>query len=96
MVVNLMAYKQEQFDQIAAKILADPDSYLQFDTVSDFYKAPWLEQFPQGTNWSATGLDDGAEQFYAVIEYEQHILSISRTDTISVNLLSPIREAKMK
>ncbi|HQV25798.1 MAG TPA: hypothetical protein PLR79_06795 [Acinetobacter sp.] len=96
MVVNLMAYKQEQFDQIAAKILADPDSYLKFDTVSDFYKAPWLEQFPQGTNWSATGLDDGAEQFYAVIEYEQHILSISRTDTISVNLLSPIRDAKMK
>lgn len=24
----------------------------------------------KGTTWSATGLDDGAEQFYAMIEYQ--------------------------
>ena len=32
-------------------------------------KATWLDEFPQGTTWSATGLDDGAEHFYAIIEY---------------------------
>lgn len=66
MLLNLEAFKQQKFDQVAAKIMADPDQYLGFDSVSDFYKAEWLDEFPQGTTWSATGLDDGAEQFYAI------------------------------
>nr|WP_314369205.1 hypothetical protein [uncultured Acinetobacter sp.] len=86
MLLSLEAFKQQKFDQIAAKIMADPESYLAFDSVSDFYKAEWLDEFPQGTIWSATGLDDGAEQFYAVIEYGNHYLYISRMERVTVKL----------
>lgn len=86
MLLSLDAFKQQKFDQMAAKIMADPDMYLDFDSVSDFYKAVWLDEFPQGTIWSATGLDDGAEQFYAVIEYGDHYLYISRTERVTVKL----------
>lgn len=86
MLVSLEAFKQQKFDQVAAKIMADPESYLAFDSVSDFYKAEWLDEFPQGATWSATGLDDGAEQFYAVIKYGNHYLYISRTERVTVKL----------
>ncbi|WP_336937387.1 hypothetical protein [Acinetobacter modestus] len=86
MLLSLEAFKQQKFDQLAAKIMADPESYLAFDSVSDFYKAEWLDEFPQGTIWSATGLDDGAEQFYAVIEYGNHYLYISRMERVTVKL----------
>ena len=86
MLLSLEAFKQQKFDQLAAKIMADPESYLAFDSVSDFYKAEWLDEFPQGTAWSATGLDDGAEQFYAVIEYGNHYLYISRMERVTVKL----------
>ncbi|ENX63898.1 MULTISPECIES: hypothetical protein [Acinetobacter] len=86
MLLSLEAFKQQKFDQMAAKIMADPEHYLTFDSVSDFYKAAWLDEFPQGTRWSATGLDDGAEQFYAVIEYGDHYLYISRMERVTVKL----------
>ena len=86
MLLSLEAFKQQKFDQVAAKIMADPESYLAFDSVSDFYKAEWLDEFPQGATWSATGLDDGAEQFYAVIEYGNHYLYISRMERVTVKL----------
>ena len=86
MLLNLDAFKQQRFDQIAAKIMDNPDIYLDFDSVSDFYKAPWLDEFPLGTTWSVTGLDDGAEQFYAVIEYGDHYLYISRAEHLTVKL----------
>ena len=86
MLLSLEAFKQQKFDQVTAKIMADPESYLAFDSVSDFYKAEWLDEFPQGTTCSATGLDDGAEQFYAVIEYGNHYLYISRMERVTVKL----------
>lgn len=85
-LLSLEAFKQQKFDQVAAKIMADPKLYLEFESVSDFYKAAWLDEFPQGTTWSATGLDDGAEQFYAVIEYGDHYLYISRAERVTVKL----------
>ena len=36
-LLSLEAFKQQKFDQVAAKIMDDPDSYLAFDSVSDFY-----------------------------------------------------------
>ena len=36
-LLSLEAFKQQKFDQMAAKIMDDPDSYLAFDSVSDFY-----------------------------------------------------------
>lgn len=72
--------KQEQikkFDELAFEIKKNPALYVQFDSVSDFYKAKWLDDFPKGTTWSCTGLDDGAEQFYALIQLYDHYLTIN-------------------
>ncbi|EIB7122223.1 hypothetical protein AW812_RS13350 [Acinetobacter baumannii] len=76
MLLSLDAYRQQQFDQIVAKIMAEPAKYiiLDFNSVSDFYNAAWLKDFPQGTQVSATGLDDGAEEFYAVVQFKQQYL----------------------
>lgn len=74
MLLSLEAYKQQQFDQIAAKIMAEPKQYCEFNSVSDFYNAAWLKKFPQGSQISATGLDDGAEEFYAIIQFKQQYL----------------------
>jgi hypothetical protein len=74
MLLSLDAYKQQQFDQIAAKIMAEPKQYCEFNSVSDFYNAAWLNDFPQGSQISATGLDDGAEEFYAVVQFKQQYL----------------------
>ncbi|OTG65555.1 hypothetical protein [Acinetobacter silvestris] len=76
MLIDFIEYQQQQFDEMASRILAEPEKYLQFDSVSDFYKAQWLDDFPQGTVWIATGLDDGAEQFDAIIRYKNHYLEI--------------------
>ncbi|MEY2338204.1 hypothetical protein AB0879_008055, partial [Acinetobacter baumannii] len=46
MLLSLDAYKQQQFDQIAAKIMVEPEKYIDFNSVSDFYNAAWLKDFP--------------------------------------------------
>ncbi|MEW7120978.1 hypothetical protein [Acinetobacter nosocomialis] len=74
MILNLVIYKQQQFDAMAQKIMAEPEKYIDFNSVSDFYKAAWLKEFSQGTQVSATGLDDGAEEFYAVVQFKQQYL----------------------
>lgn len=74
MILNLVIYKQQQFDAMAQKIMAEPAKYIDFNSVSDFYKVAWLKDFPQGTQVSATGLDDGAEEFYGVVQFKQQYL----------------------
>lgn len=37
-LLSLEAFKQQKFDQVAAKIMDAPDSYLAFDSVSIFIK----------------------------------------------------------
>ena len=86
MIIDFIHVQKQKFDQLVQKIMAKPECFLDFDSVSDFYKAEWLDEFPQGATWSATGLDDGAEQFYAVIEYGNHYLYISRTERVTVKL----------
>ncbi len=49
MLLSLEVYKQQQFDQMAAKIMAKPKEYCEFNSVSDFYNAAWLNGFPQGS-----------------------------------------------
>jgi len=73
-VISLDIYKQQQFDESARKIIAEPEKYLDFSSVSDFYSAVWLKEFPQGSQISATGLDDGAEEFYAVVQFKKQYL----------------------
>lgn len=74
MLLSLEVYKQQQFDAVAQKIMAEPTKYIDFNSVSDFYSAVWLKEFPKGTTVSATGLDDGAEEFYAVVQFKEQCL----------------------
>ncbi|WP_447501027.1 hypothetical protein [Acinetobacter oleivorans] len=83
MLLSLDGYKQQQFDQIAAKIMAEPKEYCEFNSVSDFYNAEWLKDFPQGSQISATGLDDGAEEFYAVVQFKQQYLKFDIKESVS-------------
>ncbi|MDR2250593.1 hypothetical protein [Acinetobacter sp.] len=83
MILNLVIYKQQQFDTMAKKIIAEPEKYIDFNSVSDFYNAAWLKDFPQGTQVSATGLDDGAEEFYAVVQYKQQYLKFDIKENYS-------------
>ncbi|EXD61668.1 hypothetical protein J814_0191 [Acinetobacter baumannii 25766_1] len=36
MLLSLDTYKQQQFDQIAAKIMGEPEKYIDFNSVSGF------------------------------------------------------------
>ncbi|WP_445535283.1 hypothetical protein [Acinetobacter sp. G18] len=83
MILNLVIYKQQQFDAMAQKIMAEPTKYIDFNSVSDFYKAAWFKDFPQGTQVSATGLDDGAEEFYAVVQFKQQYLKFDIKENYS-------------
>ncbi|RJE69622.1 hypothetical protein AMS70_15820 [Acinetobacter sp. JS678] len=83
MLLSLDVYKQQQFDLIAAKIMAEPKQYCEFSSVSDFYNAEWLKDFPQGSQISATGLDDGAEEFYAVVQFKQQYLKFDIKESLS-------------
>ncbi|MGV2454781.1 hypothetical protein [Acinetobacter seifertii] len=83
MILNLVIYKQQQFDAVAQKIMAEPTKYIDFNSVSDFYKAAWLKDFPQGTRVSATGLDDGAVEFYAVVQFKQQYLKFDIKENYS-------------
>ena len=85
MLIDFIQHQLKQFDEMASRIQAAPEKYIQFDSVSDFYKAEWLKDFPKGTTWAATGLDNGAEQFYAIIEYRSHFLSISCSGQIEIH-----------
>jgi len=90
MLLSLDNYRCQQFDQVAAKIMAEPENYCDFDSVSDFYKAEWLKNFPQGTQVSATGLDDGAEEFYAVVQFKQQYLKFDIKENHSTLIFQDI------
>ncbi|ENV34836.1 hypothetical protein [Acinetobacter gerneri] len=76
MLIDFNQFQFKKFDEMVSRIKAHPQDYIDFDSVSDFYKADWLAAFPQGTTWFATGLDNGAEEFYAQIEYRHKKLTI--------------------
>lgn len=84
MIIDFQQQQLHKFDLLAEKIVAQPMLFLQFDSVADFYQASWLSEFPQGTHYACTGLDDGAEQFDAVICYKNRRLSIACYEQITV------------
>ena len=86
MIIDINEHKYKQFHDVAEKLKQYPELYLDFDSVADFFKAPFLAEFPEGTTWSATGLDDGAEQFDAVIQFKACKIRISKTEQISVDI----------
>lgn len=76
-----------QFLKVSEQLMARED--LALSSVADFYAATWLHDFPQGTTWHASGLDDGAEQFYAVIEFRGYRLSFAVAETTTLQLQLP-------
>ena len=84
MILDFEQFKRQKFKDIAIKIREFPNQYLDFETVADFYQASFLSDFPQGTIWTATGLDDGAEQFYAIIEYKDLYIKINKDKNVEV------------
>lgn len=76
MLIDLIAMQKQKFQQLADKIKAQPECYLNFDSLADFYHAAWLNYFPKGTTWTVTGLDDGADEFDIRIEYRDIYLII--------------------
>jgi len=81
MIINFVQIQKQKFEELVEKIMAQPEQYLDFDSVSDFYKAPWLDHFPQGTRWSTSGLDDGAEEFCIQIKYRELVFNIEIQST---------------
>ncbi|CAM9161297.1 MULTISPECIES: hypothetical protein [Acinetobacter] len=77
MIIDFQQAQLQKFMALAMKIEAQPELYVQFDSVSDFYKADWLQDFPNGTTWYVSGLDDGADEFHVVIDYATAQLQIS-------------------
>lgn len=82
MIIDFIEIQKQKFDGIVQRIMAEPEKYLDFDSISDFYKSTWLDQLPKGTTWTVSGLDDGAEEFDIYIEYRNHYLSIHIQDPI--------------
>lgn len=91
-IIDFKAMQKMKFKTLALKIQHNPEAYLDFDHVADFYQAVWLQSFPQGTTWYATGLDDGAQEFYAKIIYEDYVLSLScgTTHSASFGILNSV------
>ena len=77
MIIDFQQAQLQKFIAFAKRIEAEPELYLQFDSVSDFYKVDWLQEFPSGTQYYVSGLDDGADEFDIVICYGNAQLQIS-------------------
>ena len=76
-IIDFKAMQKDKFKTLALRIQQQPEHYLDFNSVADFYQAAWLQDFPQGTQYYATGLDDGAEEFYAKLTYADYCLTLS-------------------
>ena len=44
MIIDFHQAQLQKFIALAMKIEAEPELYLQFDSVSDFYKVDWLQE----------------------------------------------------
>lgn len=87
MLIDFQLEQRKKFDALAHRILDHPQAYLSFDSIADFYAAPWLLQFPHGTQWTAAGLDDGAEEYCIRIHYQAQYLRIDYGPVLAAVLL---------
>ena len=76
MMIDFNLAQQQKFATFAQKIMAEPLDYVDFYSVSDFYKVPWLNHLPYGTTLAVSGLDDGALSFYVALKFKQQFLNI--------------------
>ena len=88
MLIDFYQDKIRQFLTCCERLMQCED--LQLYSVADFYAASWLKDFPQGTIWRTSGLDDGAEEFYAVIEFRGYRLTLDVGQTTHCTLCHPV------
>lgn len=84
MLIDFSQQQRAKFEQVAFGLQQAAAEGLHFDSVADFYQSGWLEQFPAGIRWSVAGLDDGAEQFYARIDYLDCFVRIDAGETLQI------------
>ncbi|AXQ23169.1 hypothetical protein BEN71_14270 [Acinetobacter wuhouensis] len=76
MIIDFVQIQKQKFQVVVNKIMVNPEQYIYFDSVSDFYKAEWLKELPHGSTWAVSGLDDGADEFYIQIQYKDMLFNI--------------------
>lgn len=77
MIIDFNQAQCQRFDTVVTKIINAPKKYLNFNSVTDFYQSAWLNELPNGTVWSASGLDDGSsDDFYIAIQFKQQFLHL--------------------
>lgn len=69
MLINFKQQQYIKFKQLANRVQADPQTYLNFDSIADVYAADWLKELPPMSKWYVSGLDDGEGQFLLCIEF---------------------------
>ncbi len=87
MIIDFQLEQQLRFDRQARVTTAAKGDFFQFEQIADVYNAEWLNAFPQGTQCSISGLDDGADEYgiqisykhqSILIDYSQHIKLVHR------------------
>lgn len=76
MLIEFKSAQLRQFEHLCQRILAQPESYVDFSDVAEFYQAPWLSELPEGTQYWVSGLDDGAEQFDVCLCFQGYCLQL--------------------
>jgi hypothetical protein len=87
MLIDFKQQQIEKFQCVIQKLWEYPEQYLDFERVSDFYQASWLQDLPSNAQYSVSGLDDGAENFEVIISVYQHVLRISCDDKITMRYI---------
>ena len=77
MLIDLVAYQRQCFLNIIDKVKQSPETYLNFEDIADVYHAKWLQTLPPMCRWYVSGLDDGAEEFYISIIFEDEKFTFS-------------------
>ena len=85
MIIDFKQQQYKVFDDLARCLQAAPETYLDFESVSDFYKAEWLNLLPKGATWFCTGLDDGGAEFDILIRYGNRRLYIYMGEKIKMS-----------
>ena len=83
-IINFKQTPLDQFDALIRRIVSAPNDYLNFDSVSDFYQAPWLNDLPKSAVWEVSGLDNGAEVFDVRLSCYERVVFIYIADEIVI------------
>lgn len=84
MMIDFKQVQLNQFDAVIARLFATPKHDLNFDSVSDFYQATWLNDLPKSAVWNVSGLDDGAEAFDVRLSCFERVVFIHIADEIVI------------